>query len=275
MRLEVVLPNESAAVAPERIAELAVSAERLGYDTVWLPDHVLPPEPYGPERYGGVYEPLTMLSYVAARTTRIRLGTSVLAMPMRNPFVVAKQVATLSRLAPGRVVLGVGIGWDAVEFASVGADFAGRAAYTEGAITLLRHLFTTGSGPFSGERFGFHRGVFEPVPADQVPIMVGGVSDAALRRAARLADEWQAVGLTAANFAERVSRLRAYGGQGVIVGSRIEWADEHRDRTAEVASWQAAGADRLAVWFGAFEGFEHRMSAFARRPPDRHPGPVP
>src|SRR3712207_968780 len=163
----------------------------MGYRTLYLPDHTLPPAPYG-ATYGGVYEPLVTPAHIAARTSTIRLGTSVLVLPMRNPFVVAKQVATPERLSAGRVVLGAGVGWDAAAFAAVGADFATRGALTDDCIALLRHLFR-GGGAFHGRFRHVERGVFAPVPAQPVPIMVGGTSEAALRRAAALADEWHCV----------------------------------------------------------------------------------
>ncbi|HEY6740166.1 MAG TPA: LLM class flavin-dependent oxidoreductase, partial [Actinopolymorphaceae bacterium] len=148
MDLEVVLPDESAAMPAEQLVELGVTAERLGFRTAWLPDHLLPPGEYG-TTYGGVYEPLVTLAYLAARTRTIRLGTSVLVLPMRNPFVVAKQAATIDRLSDGRLTLGVGIGWDRTEFDAVNADFRTRGARTDEAIALLRHLFG-GGGPFAG-----------------------------------------------------------------------------------------------------------------------------
>ncbi|GAA3222497.1 hypothetical protein GCM10017691_08600 [Pseudonocardia petroleophila] len=91
------------------LVDLARDAERLGFGTAWLPDHVLPPEPYG-DVYGGVYEPLVALSHLAAVTSTIRFGTSVLVLPLRDPFVLAKQVATLDRFSGGRFSLGVGTG---------------------------------------------------------------------------------------------------------------------------------------------------------------------
>jgi alkanesulfonate monooxygenase SsuD/methylene tetrahydromethanopterin reductase-like flavin-dependent oxidoreductase (luciferase family) len=165
--LEVVLPDESPDMAPETLVELAEAAERLGYRTLYLPDHLLPPAPYG-DTYGGVYEPLVTLAHLAAHTSTIRLGTSVLVLPMRSPFVVAKQVATLDRLSGGRAVLGVGVGWDRSEFAAVGAEFATRGARTDEDIALLRHLFRDG-GPFHGRFHHVEQGVFAPVPARPGP----------------------------------------------------------------------------------------------------------
>lgn len=255
MDLQVVLPDESPAMAPESLIELGVAAERLGYHTAWLPDHLLPPGEYG-DTYGGVYEPLVTLAYLAARTTTIRLGTSVLVLPMRSPYVVAKQVATLDRLARGRVTLGVGIGWDRTEFAAVGADFTTRGARTDEGIALLRRLF----------RDEVPTGVFEPRPDRDIPIMVGGTSGAALRRAAELADEWQAVGLTPEQFADHVAKLCTLTDRPIRVGARIEWRGGAAELKAAVAGAHAfaeAGADALAIWFGAADGAAERMAEFA------------
>lgn len=269
MRLQVVLPDESEDVGPEQIATLAQRAEELGYDTVWLPDHLLPPDEYGPPpaAYGGVYEPLVTLAYIAATTTRIRLGTSILLLALRNPFAVAKQAATLDRLSNGRFTLGVGIGWDAVEFANVGVEFGDRAGRTDEALRLLRHLFDEGSGPFEGKRFGFETGVFVPRPSDGLRIMVGGISDAALRRVARYADVWQSLPTPADEFAERVERLRRDAQRPVEVGLRTEWSDPATtvDAVVEQArAYEAAGADELALWFGDLDGFEDRMATLSR-----------
>lgn len=267
VKLQVVLPNEDAGADPRRLVDLARQAEDLGYDTAWLPDHLLPPAEYGPV-YGGVLEPLVTMGWLAAATTRIRFGTSVLVLAMRNPFVVAKQVATLHRLSGGRITLGVGIGWDAREFAAVGADFGSRAARTDEAVALLRHLFTAGTGPFAGRWYGYEAGVFEPRPDGPVPVMTGGVTGAALRRAAAYADVWQGLGLAPAAFGERVARLRDLAGDRTVSpGTRIEW--QGPDHTAGEAArsaeaFRAAGAEHLAVHFGDPDGYARRMAAFAR-----------
>lgn len=276
MKLQIVLPNETAGADPRRLVELSVEAEQLGYDMAWLPDHLMPPGEYG-STYGGVYEPLVTMGWLAAATTRIRFGTSVLVLPLRNPFVVAKQVATLDRLSNGRVTLGVGIGWDQVEFEAVGAEFRTRAGRTSEAIRLIRHLFEHGGGPFTGRWYGFEMGVFEPRPDRPVPIMIGGVSDPALRRIARYADVWQGVGLTPDEFADRLARLRTVqdelksAGEEIRMvspGTRLEW-NGPLDAVGEVAKtaagFAAAGAEHLAIHFGNPEnGYADRMAALAR-----------
>lgn len=265
MELHVVLPNEAPDLDPASLVDLGRKAEQLGYAGLWLPDHLLPPEEYG-QAYGGVFEPLVTLAYLAAATDRVKLGTSVLLIALRNPFVVAKQAATLDRLSDGRFTLGVGLGWDRTEFESVGADFADRAGRTDESLRLLRRLFDHGEGPFEGERFGFRTGTFAPRPGPGLRVMVGGTSDAALRRAARWADMWQSPPIAPEAFGERATRLRALAGRPVTVGARTEWSDPHRpldDAVAEVRAWEAAGAEELAVWFGAFDGFADRMTALA------------
>jgi probable F420-dependent oxidoreductase len=263
MDLEVVLPDESPAMAPGTLVDLAETAERLGYRTLYLPDHLLPPAPYG-DTYGGVYEPLVTLAHLAARTSTIRLGTSVLVLPLRSPFVVAKQVATLDRLSGGRAVLGVGVGWDRAEFAAVGADYATRGARTDEDIALLRHLFRD-DGPFHGRFHHVEQGVFAPVPAQPVPIMVGGTSAAALRRAATLADEWQGVGVGPTDFARCAARLRELSDRTPRLGTRLAWRggrDELARTVDEAHALAAAGADAVAVWFGPAEGSADRMAEF-------------
>jgi probable F420-dependent oxidoreductase len=296
--LEVVLPDESPDIPPGAFVELGATAERLGYRTLYLPDHLLPPAPYG-TTYGGVYEPLVTLAHIAARTSTIRLGTSVLVLPLRSPFVVAKQVATLDRLSGGRAVLGVGVGWDRAEFAAVGADFATRGARTDEDIALLRHLFRDG-GAFHGRFHHVEQGVFAPVPARPVPIMVGGTSAAALRRAATSADEWQGFSIDAREFARCAARLRelsenvfekrgagrprqpgppgSTGARGPHarfsntfertprLGTRLAWSggDDELKRTVDEAhALASAGADAVAVWFGAADGAADRMAEFA------------
>lgn len=254
VELQVVLPDESAAMAPERLVELAVAAEELGYGTAWLPDHLLPPGEFGPT-YGGVYEPLVTIGYLAARTTRIRFGTSVLVLPMRNPYVVAKQAATLHRLSGERLVLGVGAGWDEAEFAAVGATFRARGRRTDESLAIIRRLF-------AGED---RDGVFEPKLRTPLPIMIGGTTDAALRRAARFGDEWQALGLDAVGFAAAVARLRAQAREAgsVRVGTRLDWSGGDPGPVVESAYELAgAGAETIAVSFGDEASALERITRF-------------
>jgi alkanesulfonate monooxygenase SsuD/methylene tetrahydromethanopterin reductase-like flavin-dependent oxidoreductase (luciferase family) len=195
-----------------------------------------------------VYEPLVTLAYLAAETSRIRLGTSVLVLPMRNPYAVAKQAATLHRLSGDRVILGIGAGWDAAEFAAVGAEFHDRGRRTDEGLAVLRALI-------AGEHPG---GVFEPRLRAPLPIMIGGTSDRALRRAALLGDEWQGVGLDASGFAKAISRLRELSDRPVRVGTRLEGSEQRLARfrsTGEIRAEVAGG-----IWASSGVGEDPEVS---------------
>jgi probable F420-dependent oxidoreductase len=265
MELHVALPNGDAEATPEALVEIAVRAEELGYKALWALDHVL----VGPglrNRYSCVFEPMVALAAVAARTRTVRLGTSVIVLPMRSPFVLAKQVATLDQLSGGRFVLGLGVGYSEEEFRNVGADFHRRGRRTEEAIHLFRHLFSGSQEPFRGEFYGYEEGYFGPLPVqrERLPIMLGGGTDAALRRAARLADMWQATSTTPDRFRQRLAFLReAADGRPLQAGSRVRLEGDPERMLAELAEWEAAGADHVALSFPPVEGFVQRMEALA------------
>ncbi|WP_108494928.1 TIGR03619 family F420-dependent LLM class oxidoreductase [Promicromonospora sp. AC04] len=271
MELQVVLPDESPTMPVRTLVDLARTAEDLGYTTAWLPDHVLPPGEYG-SAFGGVYEPLVTIGHLAAVTERLRFGTSVLVVPLRDPFVLAKQVATLHQLSGGRVVLGVGVGWNVPEFDAVGADHPHRGAVTDDALALLEHLFSGGAAPYRARRFSYEEGVFAPVPDGRVPIMVGGNSNAALRRAARYGDVWQGIPADPGAFAERVRALAELAGErDVQPALRIGWGGSTpvEQVADDVVAYREAGAAQLAVHFGEHEGTAERMTALVNAMADR------
>jgi alkanesulfonate monooxygenase SsuD/methylene tetrahydromethanopterin reductase-like flavin-dependent oxidoreductase (luciferase family) len=259
MRLHVVLPDKSASTGPARITALARQAEQLGYDGLWLGDDGLPPD----ADCDMACEPLTILAYLAGVTTRIRLGASALPLALRDPFAVAKQVATLDRFSAGRFTLGVGLGWDREEFKHAGVDGSGR---TGEAMRLLRQLFEQGSGPSAGERFGLDAGVSRPRPGGGPQIIVRGASPPALRRAACSARVQQRPPFDCEQLTALVTGLHRQAGQPIKTGARISWEDPGVpvDRVvAELHAWDAAGADHLAVRFGSLDGFEQRMNVLA------------
>jgi len=262
MRLGVMLPNETADADPREIARLARHAETLGFASVWLPDHLLPPAPFGTV-YGGVHEALILLAHVAALTERVTLGTSVLVLPLREPVLLAKQLATLERLAPGRVILGAGVGWDRDEFAALEVPFTERGRRTDELIELVAHLHATGSGGFDGR---FHRvggGVLAPQPSAPIPLLVGGKSDAALKRAARVGDLWQAYDVTPDEFRALHARLRELtSGRAVSAGTVVN-ARPDTDWAAELEAWRAAGAEHLAIHPGPLATAAERLTAAA------------
>jgi alkanesulfonate monooxygenase SsuD/methylene tetrahydromethanopterin reductase-like flavin-dependent oxidoreductase (luciferase family) len=259
MRLHVVLPDKSASTVPGRITALARQAEQLGYDGLWIGDDRLPPD----ADCDTACEPLTTLAYLAGVTTRIRLGTSALPLALRDPFAVAKQVATLDRFSAGRFTLGVGLGWDREEFKNASADGSGR---TGEALRLLRQLFEQGTGPSEGERFGLDAGMTRPRPDGGLQIIVRGTSPPALRRAARSARVRQRPPFDCALLTALITGLQQQAGRPIKTGARISWEDPGVpvDRVvAELRAWDAAGTDHLAVRFGSLDGFEQRMNVLA------------
>ncbi|KAA0097973.1 TIGR03619 family F420-dependent LLM class oxidoreductase [Mycolicibacterium sp. P1-18] len=252
MKLSVALSNDETGVDPRSIVAQARLAEELGYAGVWVPDHLLPPEPYG-DVYGGVYEALMLLSHVAAVTTRVTLGTTVIIVPLREPVLLAKQLATLERLAPGRVVFGVGVGWDASEFDAVGVPFSERGARTDETIDLI-HALHRGEGPPENRFFGSGAGVFEPRPSAPVPVMVGGMTGPAFRRAARVADRWQAFGLTPQEFRTKRGELDRMAAPRRIAAGIMLSRESSQESVAELLvrlrAYDAAGADEVTIHFG-------------------------
>ena len=197
------------------LVDLAGRAEALGVDSVWVHDHVFNVR-HVLERIGGrpYYEPLTLLSFVAARTSRVRLGTSVLVLPYHHPVRLAKTAATLDVLSGGRLVLGVGVGAIEQEMQAMGTPFKERGAFTDEAIAVMRALWTEERPSFDGRYSQFAGMPFSPKPVQKpfIPLVIGGVSRAAIRRAARLGDGWQPLGLTPEALEQGMALLREEAG---------------------------------------------------------------
>jgi probable F420-dependent oxidoreductase len=267
--VHVALPNGHRGVTLVQLTEITEVAEELGFNGVWPLDHVL----VGPDlkdRYPWVIEPLTLLGYLAARTSRIRLGTSVIVLGMRNPFVVAKQAATLDLLSNGRFTLGLGAGYSEPEFHNVGASgvWHTRGKRLDEAIRLLRHLWSGAEGPFDGEFYRYGEGYFGPPPpqGERLPILIGGGSDGALRRAATLGDVWQSTGLKPEEFGVRAERVRLLAeGRRVELGARTALIGDPDTVLAKVKAFQKAGAEHVCAYFGStVEEFVPGMRSFAR-----------
>jgi probable F420-dependent oxidoreductase len=183
------LPNYSGLGNRESMITIAEKAEELGYSSLWPNDHILVPANL-PEPFGNLLEAFTTLSYLAARTETIRLGTGVLVLPQRDPLLVAKQAATVHHLSGGRLILGIGVGWIAQEYSYLRADFRNRGRLADEYIAAIRVLFESDSPVFHGDHINFSDALFSPRPRVPIPIVVGGSSKAALIRAARLGDGW-------------------------------------------------------------------------------------
>ncbi|HEX8968033.1 MAG TPA: TIGR03619 family F420-dependent LLM class oxidoreductase, partial [Chloroflexota bacterium] len=208
-----------------------------------------------------------LLAYIASITGRIRLGTSVLVLPMRNPFVVAKQAATLDALSGGRLILGIGVGWSAEEFANVHAEFHDRGARLEESIRLFRHLWSGSQASFEGRFYGYPGGLFDPLPVQgrDLPLLIGGRSDAVLKRVARHAAIWQTTSVGPQDFPSYVAKIRAEpGGERVEVGGVYAFTGSVPEAQAVVRTWESAGAQHLSINFGPADGRLERMKTFAR-----------
>ena len=195
----------------QALVDLACRAEELGIDSVWVHDHVFNVG-HVFDRIGGrpYYEPLTLLSFVAARTTRVRLGTSVLVLPYHNPVRLAKVAATLDVLSGGRLIMGVGVGLIEKEIRAMGSPYAERGAFTDESIAVMRALWTQDEPKFDGKFSRFDGMKFSPKPLQKptIPIVIGGVSRHAIRRAARLGDGWQPLGLSPEALGQGIAALR-------------------------------------------------------------------
>src|SRR4029077_12488042 len=269
MDIHVALPNGHRGVTLDQLTEITEVAEELGFAGVWPLDHVL----VGPDlkdRYPWVIEPLTLLGYLAARTSRIRLGTSVIVLGMRNPFVVAKQAATLDLLSNGRFTLGPGAGYSEPEFRNIGASgvWTTRGKRLDEAIRLFRHLWSGAPGPVDGEVYPYEEGYLGPPPpqGERLPILIGGGSDAALRRAGTLGDIWQSTGLSPDDFGVRAEKVRRFAnGRRVELGARTTLTGDPDTVLEKVRAFEKAGAEHVCAYFGTtVEDFVPGLRTFAR-----------
>jgi probable F420-dependent oxidoreductase len=171
--------------------------EELGFDSVWVTDHLLVPQTLGIIYRDHMLEPLALLNYVAAITTRVKIGTSVVILPYRNPIVVAKMLATTDQLSAGRLIFGAAVGWMEPEFAALNVPFADRGAFSDECLRLIKLLWTEEKVSFEGRYFSFADMQASPRPLQHPhpPIWVGGNSPRARRRVAELGDGWHATAM--------------------------------------------------------------------------------
>jgi probable F420-dependent oxidoreductase len=274
------LPNFTDGASPEAMEAGAEIAERLGWSTVWTTDHVLVPTADDKD-YGQIYEAILSLAWIGARYAKVRLGTSVIVIPQRNAVLVAKELATLDALTEGRVIAGIGGGWNEKEFSNVGVAerFRVRGAYLEETVALWRHLWSGSTDPFRGRFHHFDDFTFGPLPpqGDRLPIVIGGRARAAVERIGRIADGYQSSTTSPSQYAERVPILRdASEAAGrplpwltarvrVVFGQPSDKAYSMRgtpeEMADEVRAFAALGVDHLALWFGTTDPGELAVRA--------------
>jgi len=263
------LPNFPAGASPEGIEAAAAVAVQLGWSTVWTTDHVIVPADAAAD-YGHIYEALLTLAWVGARHREVQLGASVIVVPQRNAVLLAKELATLDSLTGGRVVAGVGVGWNRAEFANLGAGerFHVRGAYLDETIRLWRHLWSGSTEPFRGRFHELDDFTFSPLPHQgaSLPILVGGRSERALERAGSLGDGYHSSAIGPSAYGQRLPTVRAAADAAgratpsLSARVRVEFeaaSDGYAMRgsaaeiAAEVKAFGELGVTHLALSFGA------------------------
>ena len=266
----------------DQLVPVARRAEELGFESVWAAEHLVFPTTFEsryPYTADGVppinpatplLDPLMVLAQIAAVTSRIRLGTNIYLLPLRHPLVTARLGVTLDVLSNGRFSLGVGVGWLEEEFVAAGVDFARRGALLRECVRALRALWTESEPEFHGRTFSFGPVKFEPKPVQQpLPILVGGESEAALKRAAEIGDGWYGVRHTPESVLPVIAKLRALraaaGREHLPFEITVGPSAASLDRDV-LARFTEAGVDRVVSlpWTRAREAMD-AMARFAEK----------
>jgi len=261
MKFGMSFANTGPAVTGEGAAEFAIAAEQAGFDSLWTVEHVVVPSGYeSPYPYsrtgkmaGGIEDfdlpdPLVWLSYVAAVTETLLLGTGIVILPQRNPVILAKEAASLDVLSGGRFVLGIGAGWLAEEFAALGVPFEDRGARTDDHIRALRALWSDGPSSYQGEFVSFDEVYSRPQPVQEtIPIVVGGHSKRAARRAGELGDGFFPNGSSHEVVADLIVHARRCAEDTGRDPAALEITVGSRPDPATIDKWAEIGADRVVI----------------------------
>jgi probable F420-dependent oxidoreductase len=262
MHFGVIYPQTEYPPEPAAVRDYAQAAEGLGFAYIGAYDHILGANPERPAGWKGPYdfrsaflEPLVLFGFMATITERIGFATEVLILPQRQTPVVAKQAATLDVLSGGRLRLGVGLGWNQVEYASLGQDFHTRGRRIEEQVRLLRQLWTEPLVTFDGKWDRIDDAGLNPLPVQRpIPIWFGGRDDRMLQRAARLADGWILNFRTPEDAGRSLAAMQAYLAQagradGTFgVEARIEYGDgDPHVWQSGVVAWRKAGATSVTL----------------------------
>lgn len=270
MRFGIGFANTGWYSTAEGSIDLARTAERVGFESLWTVEHVVVPAGYRSEypysrsgRMAGgaedfaVPDPLVWLASLIGHTEHVRLATGVMILPERNPVVLAKAAATLDHLSGGRLTLGVGAGWLAEEFAAVGVPFEDRGERTDEAIRVLRELWTAELATFHGRHVSFTDVYLRPLPKQRpIPIVVGGHTKRAARRAGELGDGFFPGRGRVEDVLDLVAHARRHAeacGRDPDALELTVWAKPDRESAER---WFEAGADRIVVLLPTTDGVE-------------------
>lgn len=268
------------ALNPHFFVDATLEAERLGFESVWLPEHLVFPIEMAGSPFPGadhppvppstpVFDAFAYLCFLAGKTSRIRLGTNVYLLGLRHPFVAARAIQTLDVVSGGRCEVGIGAGWLREEWTAVGLDPRTRGRRLDEALAVCKRLLSEEVVAHDGDFYSFAPVMFEPKPVQRPhpPFHAGGESDAALQRAARSCQGWLGLQHTLESAAPKLARLaelrREAGRAGepfeVIVGAQVESRDE-------IARWEEAGVTRIisSPWRRSPEAIEG-LRAYAER----------
>ncbi|MBJ19683.1 MAG: LLM class F420-dependent oxidoreductase [bacterium] len=249
---------------PQIVERYVQTAEAAGFASLWASEHVVFFEDFDPSypyAEGGrppmatdtaMMEPLNLLSFIAAKTERLRLGTGVFLLPQRNPVYTAKETSTLDVLSGGRLDFGIGVGWLREEFEAVNVPFEERGARCDEYIEVLKRLWTQDVAEYSGRFYALAPCIQEPHPVQKPhpPILIGGTSAPAIRRAARLGDGWVAINLSPEEAAQKLTSLRAQRQEAGLSMDRFRstlMAVNYAIEPDDLAHYRDAGIDQIVL----------------------------
>jgi probable F420-dependent oxidoreductase len=260
MRIGVVFPQTELAGDPAVLKAYGQGVEELGFAHLLVYDHVLGADPDVHQGWQGPYdvkttfdEPFVMFGYLAALTS-LELVTGVIILPQRQTALVAKQAAEVDLLSGGRLRLGVGIGWNPVEYEALGEDFGNRGKRSEEQIALLRGLWTEPSLTFDGRYHTVTGAGLAPLPVQRpIPVWIGGAAERTYERAGRLADGWFPMmepgpGLEyARGLVDKAAVTAGRDPSAIGMEGRVNWTGDRDDAAAQLAAWRQAGASHVSV----------------------------
>jgi probable F420-dependent oxidoreductase len=261
VQVGVTFPQSEIGVDPKTIRDYAQAAENLGYEHLLAYDHVLGADPSNREGWRGYthetmfHEPLTLFCYLAAITQHLELVSGVIVLPQRQTALVAKQAAEVDVLSSGRLRLGVGIGWNAVEYEALGEDFSTRGARIEEQIEVMRLLWTQEVVSYEGKYHRIEEAGINPLPVQRpIPVWMGARADVGLRRTARVAEGWFPLGPPDEKMREALKRLRDYveeagrNPESVGIEARLDVARVSPEEwVARTEAWRSLGATHISI----------------------------
>ena len=244
------LPQAGSKASPALIRSHARRAEALGFSDVWVSEHIIVPRAQFP-RSPLFYDPLMTLTWVAAVTERVRLGTSVIVLPMRHPLPLAKELSTLQNLSDGRLILGVGVGWLEPEFAALGAPFHERGRRMDEGIAMMKAVWSQDPVNFEARYIPaeIREMTMLPQPVKPIPMWHGSRSEAAHRRTVNIGDGWHGSQVTPQEAAPVIARLRRDRPEpGFKISVRTHWAGKDVGELRErIAAYEAAGVQHVMI----------------------------